>query len=50
MLVVAWWYRFSFASEYELNLAFVSHAHADHLGGLPSVLEPIPFGDGRRTG
>jgi competence protein ComEC len=28
----------------ELTMAFVSHAHADHLGGLPSVLKRFPPG------
>ena len=28
----------------ELALAFVSHAHADHLGGIPSVLDRFPVG------
>jgi competence protein ComEC len=28
----------------ELTIAFVSHAHADHLGGVPSVLDRFPAG------
>jgi competence protein ComEC len=28
----------------ELSIAFVSHAHADHLGGLRSVLDQFPAG------